>query len=166
VKSVYVETQAQEDFIGGMPLAIDPRIIQNHPELARAIAAEHILDAMVRRDHENKLAAKAQAEGKTHGHTAHGHDEGSRHGVDTAAAKTSVMTGYQAVFDIIDTDASGSVSVDEVRNLFASLGAVYDMEECIQKITAMSEDRDKSNISREEFVHLLSGDLVTKVRHY
>jgi hypothetical protein len=46
VKSVYVETQAQEDFVNTMPLGIDNRICQHHPILAKAIAAQHLLTTL------------------------------------------------------------------------------------------------------------------------
>ena len=43
VKSTYVETKDQEVFLKNMPKAIDKRIITEKPFLAKAIAAEHLI---------------------------------------------------------------------------------------------------------------------------
>ena len=43
VKSTYVETKGQEMFLKYKPKAIGKRIIQEKPQLARAIAAEHLI---------------------------------------------------------------------------------------------------------------------------
>ena len=43
VKSTYVETKDQEIFLKNMPRAIDKRIVREKPQLARAIAAEHLI---------------------------------------------------------------------------------------------------------------------------
>merc|ERR1712096_557892 len=47
VKSTYVETKDQEIFLKNMPTAIDKRIIQEKPHLARAIAAEHLIQVFL-----------------------------------------------------------------------------------------------------------------------
>ena len=43
VKSTYVETKDQEIFLKNMPRAIDGRIVAEKPHLAKAIAAEHLI---------------------------------------------------------------------------------------------------------------------------
>ena len=43
MKSTYVETKDQEIFLKNMPRAIDSRIVKEKPLLARAIAAEHLI---------------------------------------------------------------------------------------------------------------------------
>merc|ERR1719186_677769 len=43
VKSTYVETKDQEIFLHNMPKVIDKRITKEMPHLARAIAAEHLI---------------------------------------------------------------------------------------------------------------------------
>merc|ERR1712096_425611 len=43
VKSTYVETKDQEIFLHNMPKVIDKRITKEKPHLARAIAAEHLI---------------------------------------------------------------------------------------------------------------------------
>ena len=43
VKSTYVETYDQELFLKNMPKAIDSRILKHSPMLAKAIAAEHLI---------------------------------------------------------------------------------------------------------------------------
>ena len=43
VKSTYVETYDQELFLRNMPKAIDARIVRESPMLAKAIAAEHLI---------------------------------------------------------------------------------------------------------------------------
>merc|ERR1712156_808943 len=47
VKSTYVETIEQEKFLRNMPKALDERIVQEVPNLARAIAAEHLLQVFL-----------------------------------------------------------------------------------------------------------------------
>ena len=46
VKSTYVETKDQEIFLKNMPRAIDSRIVTEKPLLARAIAAEHLIQVI------------------------------------------------------------------------------------------------------------------------
>jgi protein-tyrosine phosphatase len=47
VKSTYVETLDQELFLKNMPKAIDARIVRESPLLARAIAAEHLIQVFL-----------------------------------------------------------------------------------------------------------------------
>ena len=47
VKSTYVETKEQEIFLKNMPRAIDSRIVAERPHLARAIAAEHLIQVFI-----------------------------------------------------------------------------------------------------------------------
>merc|ERR1719471_1148733 len=62
VKSTYVETKAQEIFLKDMPRAIDSRIVEKKPHLARAIAAEHLIQVFF--THKDKIEKAATAEGK------------------------------------------------------------------------------------------------------
>ena len=47
MKSTYVETKEQEIFLKNMPRAIDSRIVAERPHLARAIAAEHLIQVFM-----------------------------------------------------------------------------------------------------------------------
>ena len=49
VKSTYVETYDQELFLKNMPKAIDARIVRAVPTLAKAIAAEHLIQVLLER---------------------------------------------------------------------------------------------------------------------
>lgn len=53
VKSTYVETMDQEKFLSDMPKAIDSRIVTQSPVLAKAIAAEHLIQ--VYHTHDGKI---------------------------------------------------------------------------------------------------------------
>ncbi len=53
VKSTYVETYDQELFLKNMPKAIDSRIVRESPLLAKAIAAEHLIQVFL--THGNKM---------------------------------------------------------------------------------------------------------------
>jgi len=44
IKSVYVETQAQEEFITHLPIILDERMTQRHPRLLDAMILEQLLD--------------------------------------------------------------------------------------------------------------------------
>ena len=63
VKSTYVETKEQEIFLKEMPRAIDSRIVKERPHLARAIAAEHLIQVFfTHKDKIEKLDTKEAKE--------------------------------------------------------------------------------------------------------
>ena len=63
VKSTYVETKEQEIFLKEMPRAIDSRIVKERPYLARAIAAEHLIQVFfTHKDKIEKLDTKEAKE--------------------------------------------------------------------------------------------------------
>ena len=63
MKSTYVETKKQEIFLKNMPTAIDIRIVKERPQLARAIAAEHLIQVFfTHKDKIEKLDTKEAKE--------------------------------------------------------------------------------------------------------
>lgn len=152
VKSTYVETQVQEDFVKSMPLTLNNKLCTEHPQLAKAIATEHLLDAL-------------------NGATQHKENyvQDDEKDVEDEALFDAVMQkGYNAAFDIFDADKSGSISMGEIRDVLVETGgAELDLELCLEKIRlASEEDGDAENLSREEFLHLMQSLVVSSVRHY
>merc|ERR1719415_478338 len=62
VKSTYVETKDQETFLKNMPRAIDGRIVAEKPHLARAIAAEHLIQVFF--THKGRIEKQSTQAGK------------------------------------------------------------------------------------------------------
>ena len=62
VKSTYVETYEQELFLKNFPKAIDERICRESPLLAKAIAAEHLLQVFL--THGDKIAKRDELASK------------------------------------------------------------------------------------------------------
>jgi protein tyrosine/serine phosphatase len=48
VKATYVETAAQEAFVNKLPPVLDERIVEKHPNLAKAVAAAQLLQLFMR----------------------------------------------------------------------------------------------------------------------
>lgn len=160
VKSLYVETQAQEDFVNSMPLVLDPRICDEFPLLAKAIASSHLLEAI----------------NGGHGHGAH--TAGADTPEDDTKVEKSLDESYVACFNIIDTDKSGTLSLTELRDMLTTIGAEIDIDEFFVKLQAMMRDTvdlsasaatstfDKEVVTSGKFVQLMRQESAASVRHY
>jgi len=156
VKSLYVETKAQEDFINSMPLVLDPRICQEFHMLAKAIASEHLLDAI---------------------HGGHKHDAHTVFGTETVdtVVEKSLEESYLACFDIIDADKSGTLSLTELREMLTTVGAEIDIDAFITKVQSLIHELDPTfvssasevkEMSSEKFVKIMKQASISSVRHY
>jgi protein-tyrosine phosphatase len=103
VKSTYVETFAQENFVASQPPVFDDRITTISPVFAKSIVAEQLIQLYIR---DKDL---------------------SMHAVGiTLSGDEDVFSSYsslRAVFAAVDVDNSHDLSVDELDQLFVSVGA-------------------------------------------
>jgi hypothetical protein len=94
-----VETPEQERFVDSLPVVLDAATTARHPDLARAVAAERLVDA----------AAAAAA--------------GRPPAAPGRPPTPELLAGYTAAFALIDADASGALDAGEVAALFRRVGA-------------------------------------------
>ena len=160
VKSTYVETRVQEDFVKNMPLTLNDKLCREHPLLAKAIATEHLLDALNGCAHLKKNAMKKQ---KKHDNDGDANSDPE----DEALFDSLLQKGYSAAFDIFDADNTGCISMSNITEVLKETGADMDIELCLEKIRLASEDDgDTENLSREEFLSLMNNIVISSVRHY
>lgn len=107
VKTVYVETLDQEKFIHAMPPVIDPRLVEKHPDLLRALAAEHIIDTLLKKP---------------------------RKGVILNIEQQKKEIGY--AFDLLDEDKSNGISCPEIVHLFQHVGVDINSKKIQELLTS------------------------------
>merc|ERR1719495_1396361 len=106
VKSTYVETHDQELFLQNLPIAMDARILRNASMLAKAIAAEKLIQVF-----------------HTHGGKIEGSDIAkdivatvAEDGEGSEAAAEKLREAYRKTFDLLDSDKSGTLERDELKD--------------------------------------------------
>jgi len=149
VKSTYVETYDQELFLKNIPKAIDQRIVQENPYLAKAIAAEHLIQVYITHGScsTNEIAitdntmmdSKDQLDGQE---------------------QNALKEAYMQTFDLVDQDGSGQLDHAEVEQWMRMVGAEMD----VSKITSMLVKED--NLTRERFAELMSARAGSSRREY
>lgn len=161
VKSTYVETQAQEDFINTVPLVLDTRICTSHPALARAIAGKHLLAALYHA-HANSdlITPPVPIPVPVHSHVT------MTSLVKQLSVELSLHHGYLAAFQILDTDRSGLLSIAEIKELAVFLSAEFNVDDFVGKLQQYSLDNDVSTLSPEEFVLMMKENVRPSLRHY
>merc|ERR1719348_2650924 len=112
-KSTYVETMDQEVFLKNMPKAIDSRLVSYSPLLAKAIAAEHLIQVFY------TLGEKLEKH------------EGRTNIVDTleegdTELERQLMEAYCQTFDLVDQDGSGTLDQEELLDWLEMCGAELD----------------------------------------
>lgn len=136
VRSVYVETEAQENFVNSLPLALDERITQKHPKLALALTAQQLLDeASVGTALDNNAAVPLSDEDRV---------------------------TFSEVFDLYDIDHGGKLSRDELKQVFSSLGARVDTDKAFDRI----DKDHKGYIAREDFLRVMSYAMKSQALSY
>jgi hypothetical protein len=141
VKSTYVETYDQELFLKNIPKAIDSRIVRDKPLLAKAIAANHLIQVFF--THGEKLETTEDAVEKLE------HKE-----------RSHLYEAYCQTFDLVDEDKSGFLEKNEVEEWMQMVGSEIDTS----KITdVLLKER---NLSREKFAELMSASAASNRRHY
>ena len=144
VKSTYVETYDQELFLKNMPKAIDSRIVRECPDLAKAIAAEHLIQVFL--THGTKME---KAETK----------KDVVEGVD-GGAKDSLKDAYLQTFDLVDQDSSGTVDQDEMNAWMKMVGAEVDTS----KITDVL--LQEGLLTRDKFADIMCSSAQSSRRDY
>eukprot|EP01038_Epipyxis_sp_PR26KG_P004526 gene4526-6391_t len=134
VKGKYAETKEQEAFVETLPPVLDAKIAKKHPILAKAIAAEQILDFIST----NKEVPWATRQNKGN--------------LIPPPIDISKQIDFNLAFDLIDEDKSGSISLSELLKLFQTLGATVTKEEVTQ---FLKSDND-GLISKQEFILAMS----------
>ncbi len=144
VKSTYVETYDQELFLKNMPVAIDYRILHESPELAKAIAAEHLIQVFY--THGDKLDKSEIAEDV----------------VETLEdnAEKTLRGAYEKTFDLVDADKSGTLDREELVQWLSMVGAELDLTKIIDVLTQEGE------LTREKFARLMSSYTASSRRDY
>lgn len=144
VKSTYVETFEQELFLKNMPKAIDSRIVKECPLLAKAIAAEHLIQVFYTHganldSAEGRLDVVDQLEEK---------DEGK------------LRDAYCQTFDLVDSDHSGTLEKEELLGWLQMCGAELDL-------TTITDVLLKEGVlSRDKFAALMSSSASSSRREY
>jgi Ca2+-binding EF-hand superfamily protein len=148
VKSTYVETYDQELFLKNMPKAIDTRIASECPILAKAIAAEHLIQVF-----------------HTHGTSMVDSDEATSSKGDVIEQlddkdKEVLMDAYGQTFDLVDSDGSGTLDQTELIQWLEMCGAELDLT----KITDVL--LKEGNLTRDMFAKLMSSYATSSRRDY
>jgi hypothetical protein len=126
VKSTYVETMTQENFVASVPPLFDDRLTQLKPLFAKAVVVEQLIQLFIR-DKDISL---------------HSNDNSN-------AANAAINT----VFALIDTDNSQTISTSELESLFNSVGANAVTPALFQKISAPYSDGE---ITQLQFINMMS----------
>jgi len=147
VKSTYVETRDQEVFLENLPIAIDTRILRNSPMLAKAIAAEHLIQVF---------------------HTHGGCVESSEIacdvvevvGQDLAEVESKIRKAYGQTFDLLDSDKSGTLERDELMEWFDMCGAELDLTKIVDNLTK------EGTLTRDKFTSMMATFATAHRRDY
>ena len=154
VKSTYVETHDQELFLKNMPKAIDARIVKSKPHLARAIAAEQLIQVfhtykgaiMKATTEEDKEKARM-----TRSNTVEALDDED---------ENKLKEAYGQTFDLIDEDKSGILEGEELKEWFGMVGAEIDLSELVNVLLG------EGSLTRSKFCDLMSSLTISHRRDY
>merc|ERR1712215_173942 len=154
VKSTYVETVEQEIFLKNMPRAIDRRIVKENPMLARAIAAEHLIQVFF--THKDKIEKAATAEGKdavrqSLGDVVEPLDQNE---------EDELLEAYSQTFDLIDQDHNGTLEKAELEDWFKMCGAEMDLTTLTETLVGDGQ------LTREKFARLMCTSVKSNRRDY
>lgn len=154
VKSTYVETKDQEIFLKNMPRAIDSRIVKERPLLARAIAAEHLIQVFF--THKSKIEKQSSQEDRDAVRQSLGDN------VEPLDQKEEdeLLDAYKQTFDLIDSDGSGSLDRAELENWFAMCGAELDLSSLLEVLVGDGE------LTRDKFARLMCSTAKSHRRDY
>jgi len=155
VKSTYVETKDQEIFLKNMPRAIDGRIVAEKPHLARAIAAEHLIQVFF--THKDKIEKQTTKEGKESTRESFLGDN-----VEPLDQKEEddLLEAYRQTFDLIDADHSGTLEREELDEWFKMVGAELDLSKLVDTLVGDGQ------LTREKFAKLMCSSAKSHRRDY
>jgi protein tyrosine/serine phosphatase len=114
VKSTYVETNQQEEFVFALPVALDEALAKKNPQFAQAVACEMLVNHAIAGTDLSKLA--------------------------TVEMKQELQDVYKATFDLLDKDKSGFIDMHEVLAPLKKLGVEDFALEAIKRKPAQKID--------------------------
>jgi len=143
VKSTYVETYEQELFLKNVPKAIDSRIVREKPLLAKAIAAEQLLQVFV--THGDKIA------------------DANDNSVDLLEedGKKKLKSAYLKTFYMLDQDGSGTLDRAEVTEWLKMCGSELNVEKVMGVLMG-----DEDQLTRDGFADLMTTKVASSRREY
>jgi protein-tyrosine phosphatase len=144
VKSTYVETVDQEIFLKNMPKAIDARIVAECPQLARAIAAEHLIQVFY-------THGGAMEKAETRENVVKHLEDEDEH---------LLCEAYGQTFDLIDADGSGTLDQAELIGWFYMCGAELDLSKITDVLLS------KGELTREKFAEFMCSSAASSRREY
>merc|ERR1712183_1019422 len=144
----------QEIFLKNMPRAIDRRIVQEKPHLARAIAAEHLIQVFF--THKSKIEKESTKEGKD----AIRHSLGDNVEPLDQDEEDELLEAYRQTFDLIDSDHSGTLEREELEDWFKMVGAELDLSKLVDTLVGDGQ------LTREKFAKLMCSSAKSHRRDY
>jgi len=151
VKSTYVETKDQEVFLKNMPRAIDKRIVKEKPHLARAIAAEHLIQVFFTHKDMIEKAQDQDAVRESLGDNVEPLDQ---------AEEDELLEAYRQTFDLIDNDGSGTLEKEELESWFQMVGAELDLSKLMETLIGDGQ------LTRDKFAKLMCSSAKSHRRDY
>ena len=154
VKITYVETKDQEIFLKNMPRAIDKRIVQEKPQLARAIAAEHMIQVFFTQ--KGKIEKADTIEDKDAARQSY------RDVVEPLdqEEEDELLEAYRQTFDLIYQDDSGTLEREELDEWFAMCGAELDLSNLTDVLLG------DGTLTRDKFAQLMCSEAKANRRDY
>ena len=141
VKSTYVETKEQEDFVASLPAVIDSRISEKYPKLASVIALGVLqLSLQQHQQHHGPISSSSSSFQKV------------PTTIQEIGLSPDQIGDYSGVFNLYDVDGNGIISVKELAGILSKINSSISPEDIIRSV---DKDHD-GNISRFEFLLALS----------
>lgn len=138
VKSTYVETMEQEDFVASLPAVIDSKISEKYPNLASVIALGVLrLSLQQHQMHHGSISNTSHKAPAT---------------IEDIGLSPDQIVDYSRVFNLYDVDGNGTVSVKELAGILSKLNSSISPEAIIRSVDKDQDD----HISRFEFLLALS----------
>jgi len=137
VKSTYVETKQQEEFVASLPAIIDTRISSKYPTLSSVIALGMIEMSMKQHKMHHEPTNSSKKLPTT---------------IEEIGLSPEQIQDYCGVFNLYDVDGSGSVTVEEFATILGKINSSASAEAIIKSVDVNSD----GNISRFEFLLALS----------
>ena len=159
VKSTYVETAAQELFLKKMPKALSSKLVQKKPMLARAIAAEHLIQVF--RTHKEELEQAISPTSKEEVTKRFSSGLGNLGGT----LEESLKESYGQIFDLIDYDRNGTIDNEELSKWFEMVGAEIDINE-VKKAFLGDDTSPHLAFTRDRFTEFMSKKTKQNRREY
>ena len=158
VKSIYVETKAQEEFVRHLPLVVDARMLDRHPQLVEAIVVEQMLDLVsngksIADNKKIQLSEEEKADFKAIFYSMVYSDRNREYNSNREHNNTTPPRSPR------DNEC---ITAEELEVVFKRVGAKFDYKAVIRKM-----DRNGNGlIEWHEFLEVMSFAMKTGTHHY